>query len=608
MKKLLFLIFVPLLLFGQIKYYLPLPILSSNGIPIKRAMVILKQNDVAIDTCVWGTAGLYYYTDTTQTTPGNYDIYQNGVLYSTNVAIGSADNATLRQEWASDIGDSLSWKWKVLGNSDSIGIKKVGVYQHALNDNIIYGQDYGMVGDGVTDNAASFQAAVNSFSYPYYGTILLGDGIFRFSSTVNLKGVGLRLVGNGKSKTVLLFDNSTPDAVFMSMGQTTDYIREASFENMKIINGSDVSTYHKSGKCFDMSTSSGNVRFNKFENLEIYGFKWVVWIEGTLGHDGTVMENCCFKYNTSIWYSDNSQAVNNFLTDCNFEQNDSTLFYIKGGGHFIFRGGSWINKGTTLHLDSDPEGVGIGPGNSTFAFYGVRFEMRENDPTMVDTPKVVYMDKPQHANVSFFSCNNFSSADVAKVYYEISGQTTLEFNNSYMVGDIEATSTASTAAYPDNALIIIKDSKYNGNVIDKDARLYPRIIKNTDFQMDHYVLEAGNNRQYNSESCVSRYIAYQTFTTSPYSFSYIFPVDVAITGVRVLRKYSGCGDITVTLFANSVKTDTIKTMTVPYRTGSDNYYYEPLTSGACVSMADTIYVDITCASGGGNMLKIDVYY
>jgi len=93
--------------FGATKYFLPVPIESSNGRPIQDATVTLYQNSVLIETCTWLNAGRYYYTDTTTVTPGAYDIYVNGISWQTSTYInyGATTAATI----SAVITDSLAY-------------------------------------------------------------------------------------------------------------------------------------------------------------------------------------------------------------------------------------------------------------------------------------------------------------------------------------------------------------------------------------------------------------------------------------------------------------------------------------------------------------------
>ena len=100
-----------LFLFGfacaQTKFFIPVPIESSNGRPILDADVDLYQNSVKIADLTWLNAGRYYYTDTTVVTPGAYDIFVNGISWQTSTYInyGATTSATI----AAVIDDSLTF-------------------------------------------------------------------------------------------------------------------------------------------------------------------------------------------------------------------------------------------------------------------------------------------------------------------------------------------------------------------------------------------------------------------------------------------------------------------------------------------------------------------
>lgn len=113
----IFIFLLPLILFAQEKYFLPIEIESSSGRPIKNARVELYQGGVRTDSLAWHDAGRYYWINGADSIPaGTYDIYVNEVAFATNIEIyytGAADaigdTATvLRAEWRSDISDSLT--------------------------------------------------------------------------------------------------------------------------------------------------------------------------------------------------------------------------------------------------------------------------------------------------------------------------------------------------------------------------------------------------------------------------------------------------------------------------------------------------------------------
>jgi len=89
MKKLIVItiLILPLLLFATDKYFMPIPVTSSNGRPINDATVGLYQADTLVYAMIYleNSAGEYYFTS--QITQGVYDIYLNGTLWREGIYI-----------------------------------------------------------------------------------------------------------------------------------------------------------------------------------------------------------------------------------------------------------------------------------------------------------------------------------------------------------------------------------------------------------------------------------------------------------------------------------------------------------------------------------------
>jgi len=89
MKTIIFIILaLSLSVFGQTKYFLPVPVESSDGRPIKNATVQLYQSGVKQYDLTWLDAGWYYWTNGSDSVvAGVYDVYVAGVLWRTNIGI-----------------------------------------------------------------------------------------------------------------------------------------------------------------------------------------------------------------------------------------------------------------------------------------------------------------------------------------------------------------------------------------------------------------------------------------------------------------------------------------------------------------------------------------
>ena len=117
MKKLFILFFLVGLSFGQAKYFLPLPVESSNGRPIQNATVEIVPTGTTSGyiSMTWLSSGWYYYTGGASTVAAAaYDICivsgTDTTVWRSNISIGGAADVIreeLRDSIAAYLDDSL---------------------------------------------------------------------------------------------------------------------------------------------------------------------------------------------------------------------------------------------------------------------------------------------------------------------------------------------------------------------------------------------------------------------------------------------------------------------------------------------------------------------
>ena len=102
---------------------------------------------------------------------------------------------------------------------------------------------FGAKGDGVTDDTAAIQAAIDSVSGPI--TVLLPAGLYRVTSTIYLRRNGVRLIGEGPAVTLVMYVN--PSGGIMFSGDTNTYNSTAQYEgcaldNFEVLSSGSAST------------------------------------------------------------------------------------------------------------------------------------------------------------------------------------------------------------------------------------------------------------------------------------------------------------------------------------------------------------------------------
>lgn len=229
MKVLYIIFFIPCLLFGQTKYFLPVPVESSEGRPIKNATVELyiANTDTLQQTLTWLDAGWYYYYGGNDSVPfGSYDVYVNDVIWRTNIAVGQADNnfvvsvlsdtaSTLRTQWRSDINDSLATIYSpdgvTINGSKEAGLVVDGAYLagNGLGSNVGE-QLHVKVDDGLEINADSVRVKTDGIT----GSMIL-DGTIS-GADIGLGAVASEEILNGSIVNADLALNSITSSNIVS--------------------------------------------------------------------------------------------------------------------------------------------------------------------------------------------------------------------------------------------------------------------------------------------------------------------------------------------------------------------------------------------------------
>jgi len=137
--------------------------------------------------------------------------------------------------------------------------------------------DFGAVGDGVADDTAAIQAAINSLSIG--GTVLFPCGIYKTSSAINVSIAGIILAGENRSKTIIRTTSATVNVIVLDAGNV-------GISNLRI----EHATTRTSGSSISITTNASkidvyqvdivspfigisipNIAIAKFESIDING-------------------------------------------------------------------------------------------------------------------------------------------------------------------------------------------------------------------------------------------------------------------------------------------------------------------------------------------------
>ena len=148
---------------------------------------------------------------------GEADVWLGSDLYK--MALYDADNALI---WTVDnilsSGDSWQIALAAPGGAALIGYLPSGVgavattVQAKLRESVSV-KDFGAVGNGVVDDTAAIQAAINSLGANTGGTIYLPAGTYRTTSTLNCTQRGVTLTGDGADASILRAEHTNSAVV-----------------------------------------------------------------------------------------------------------------------------------------------------------------------------------------------------------------------------------------------------------------------------------------------------------------------------------------------------------------------------------------------------------
>jgi len=378
------------LLFGQAKFFLPIPVTGSNNRGLNNQTVVLKNTGtsttVATLTYLSGSAGAYYWTGGTSTVPwGDYDVYVAGKLWRENVSIrnGYTIETVARDTVAQVLADSLDdYLPRYLQYKDTVQLKlaspdSAGMFVYlsglssanGLGEGIlvstpaanystnsitvfssgngsyewvrtehIQGLDWnaewaGMIGDDSNDNLQEF-----NFMYPKVvaanTNIYFPEGIYRFSDSLRVRANTIHkrvpmIYGKGYTQTTLKWTGNTHG--FKLTKGSTAAIYNPVIRDMRI-EGPGVGTSTKAGIRAD-TTHTGH-----FEGIYFTGWMYDIYTDQA---NGLLIDRCWFNA-SKIGYSSQNSSNEWTALDCYSTADiDSIVFDLQTGtkGAQIIGGG-----------------------------------------------------------------------------------------------------------------------------------------------------------------------------------------------------------------------------------------------------------------------------
>jgi hypothetical protein len=328
----------------------------------------------------------------------------------------------------------------------------------------VHANMFGAVGDGVTDDTAAIQLALN-YALPT-GVDVHFSGTYLVTDTLTITGVSgskpFRLIGENGNQTRMVFSNATSLKNMFTVGPETNYLR---VHNIEFLDGSTLGTARIS-RCFYFSDTITDLTApswkHRFDDCRFFGFKEGVRFDGGAtiaddAHESEVMfmhskfRNC----EKGLIYN-NIQAVNHQLIGCDFE-NDHADDEAGKWQHIVFERGSFVN-----HVGGSV--IGYGPyvhfeyatasefqATSQFTSRGVRIEARGDGPFIEhDTDSTITVSNA--FRLHFEDMAVVVSEETTPVLAQFGGRVYARFENVHANVDMDinayiTTNLASNAQY-----------------------------------------------------------------------------------------------------------------------------------------------------------------
>lgn len=467
-------------------------------------------------------------------------------------------------------------------DDDAMVIRVAGRTYERATDRVTLEMFGGKANDNVSDVTALRKAITYIQTYPSYynygnstprgpGQIELGVGVYVVDETVNLWYLnGFVLSGKGKESTVLLYTGT--GSMFDCKQLLHDTFREMQIsagqittDNLGNKNITLTDTATTASVAFNWAVDGGGDRFNVFENIKVSGgFDKFMYLGGTNTHSELTFQNVdAFMVNTFL-HVNNSQAINIYANQCNFELINKDAFYFQQGGFLFVNGANVISPGTFLRIN-DPFGSGVGQNTQMFSLSGVKFEGYQNiDPSR--KPKLFDITTVGVATVILDKCNNLAATDATSIIGSLNGSATLKMVDSQIAGTVTTVPLASTTP----AIHLI------------NCKTTPTFLHTAIFGGRYMVIRQSDGYSDSGVDALGRHLTSQSIpamrlmskieanfpSTANYDMDIDFPSDVVIENIVLMSRLSGAFATAITLYSDAARSKQIATITTSTATSA----------------------------------------
>ena len=280
-------------------------------------------------------------------------------------------------------------------------------------------KDFGAIGDGVTDDSNAIKSAINYMcskakfidntnTWKSFMPVLYfpaGKYLVTQNGVLNCVGgalQGYNIKGAGYMNTEILFTGND----YLLVNGDNNWFGFSYIEDLSI-RGNGKNNFWK------IKSRIGSPQANRFRRVNFVNLNNCVTVSfGTDNANADLFRfDLCKATDINGWVfgnetDKNSQSIVHTFNDCDFEQINGYIIYLKSGGAIEIRGGSWIlnQTGRAFHFD-DLSGAGIGESNKNINVYGTKFEYQyySTNDTNLEYYPLFYNNSRMLLN--FFNCN-----------------------------------------------------------------------------------------------------------------------------------------------------------------------------------------------------------